>query len=173
MSAPLERIVVDLTYLPDFLLKNTNYKYLLNIADHFSKYLTSYLIKKKEGKSIADKLNTYFKKFGIPQQLGSDNGTEFVNKNVQKLLKSKDIIWVKGKPYNPHSQGVVERVHRTIRTGLICKYLENKSSFDLKLSLNEVVETYNNCIHRTTKKNHLKYFYQKIENYSKRLQKIH
>ena len=46
MSAPLERIVVDLTYLPDFLLKNTNYKYLLNIADHFSKYLTSYLIKK-------------------------------------------------------------------------------------------------------------------------------
>ena len=105
--------------------------------------------------------------------MGSDKGTEFVNKNVQKLLKSKDIIWVKGKPYNPHSQGVVERVHRTIRTGLICKYFENKSSFDLKLSLNEVVETYNNCIHRTTKKNHLKYFYQKIENYSKRLQKIH
>ena len=54
MSAPLERIVVDLTYLPEFLLTNTNYKYLLNIADHFSKYVTSYLIKKKDGKSISE-----------------------------------------------------------------------------------------------------------------------
>ena len=50
MSAPLERIVIDLTYLPEFLLKISNYKYLLNIADHFSKYVTSYLIKKKMAK---------------------------------------------------------------------------------------------------------------------------
>ena len=66
---------------------------------------------------------------------------------------------MKGKSYNQNSPRVVELVHHII--GLICKYLENKSSFDLNLSLNEVVETYNNCMHRTTKKNHLKYFFKK------------
>ena len=49
-----------------------------------------------------------------------------MNKKVKKLLNENNIKFIHGKPYNPHSQGVVERVHRTIRTALICKYLEDK-----------------------------------------------
>ena len=45
----------------------------------------------------------------------------------------------------------MERVHRTVRDALICRYLENSNKFNLINSLNEVVIIYNNSAHRTTK----------------------
>ena len=42
-------------------------------------------------------------------------------------------------------------VHRNVRNGLICKYLENPNNFNLKLSLQNVVNILNNNIHYTTK----------------------
>ena len=44
MNAPIYRYVVDLIYLPIELCKNTNYIYILNRLDHFSKYFISELI---------------------------------------------------------------------------------------------------------------------------------
>ena len=150
-NKPKERVVLDLTYLPLMLLKNTEFKYMLNCIDHFSKYVVSYLIKQKTGKVITEKLKHFFRKFGEPKEIGTDNGSEFNNKFVKKLLDSKGIKHIKGKPYNPHSQGIVERVHRTLRNGLVCKYLEDKEKFSLNNSLNFVVNSYNNIKHRATR----------------------
>jgi hypothetical protein len=74
MNEPLERIIMDLTYIPDFLLKNQNCKYILNILDHFSKYLVSFLISKKDATNIVEKIKIHFKKYGFPKSIGSDNG---------------------------------------------------------------------------------------------------
>ena len=52
MDRQKQQYVIDLTYLPKELCKNTNIKYILNILDHFSKFLISYLIAKKIGKII-------------------------------------------------------------------------------------------------------------------------
>ena len=152
MNEPRDRYIIDLTYLTYELYEGTEYRYLLNIVDHFSKYLLSYLITKKSAKIICEKLEHCFKTIGVPKQIGSDNGSEFVNKKVKNLLNKNNIKFIHGKPYNPHSQGVVERVHRTIRTALICKYLEDKKNFNLVNSLNIVTSVYNNLIHNTTKK---------------------
>ena len=35
MKEPLERIVMDITYLPNFLISNSKFKYILNIIDIF------------------------------------------------------------------------------------------------------------------------------------------
>ena len=35
------------------------------------------------------------------------------------------------KPYCPHSLSIIERGHRTIKTALVSKYLENKKNFNL------------------------------------------
>ena len=113
--------------------------------NHFSKFLIS------DGKTTATHLKNCFKDYGEPEQIGSDNGSEFTNKNVTNLLNAENIDLILGKPYNPHSQGTVERVHRTVRNALVCKYLENKEKFNLVNSLNEVVTIYNSMRHRTTK----------------------
>ena len=128
-NKPKERYVMDLTYLPIELCKKTKIKYLFNLIDHFSKFIISYPIENKNGKTIANKLEQCFKEFGVPNQIGSDNGSEFINKYVNNILTKNNIIAVHGRPYCPHSQGIVERAHRTIRTELVSKYLENKIKF--------------------------------------------
>jgi len=132
---------VDLTYLPLTLIKNTEFKYLLNCIDHLSKYVVSFLLKTKKAKEIYNKLNIYFTNYGVPIEIGTDNRSEFNNNLVKSLLSSKNIKYIRGKPYNPHSQGVCERVHRRIRNGLICKYLENKKAFNIENALKFVVNT--------------------------------
>ena len=114
--------------------------------------------------------------------MGSDNGSEFINKYDNNILTKNNIIAVHGRPYCPHSQGIVERAHRTIRTALVSKYLENKEKFNLFLSLKEVVLTLNNITHVTTKKKPYEVFYSSNEklfevvknniiNYSKNINK--
>ena len=46
---------------------------------------------------------------------------EFKNKLLKDYLSENNIKYVKGLPYKPHSQGVCERVHKTIKTGLLVK----------------------------------------------------
>ena len=105
----------------------------------------------KKFKEIALKLKDCLKRFGIPEQVESNNGAKFINKDVNSLMEKYYIKYIHGKPYNPHSLGIVERVHRNVRNGLICKYLENQNSFNLKLSLDNVVNVLNNNIHLTNK----------------------
>ena len=142
---------MDLTYLPVHLCSNTKIKYLLNLIDHFSKFIISQPVGGGSGKTVEKKLEMCFKEYGVPEQLGSDNGSEFTNKDVTKLLKKHNIRHVYGKPYCPHSQRIMERAHRTIKTAILAKYLENKKNFNLINSLKDVVLTLNNTIHVTTK----------------------
>ena len=120
--------------------------------DHFSKYIISFLISNKKASTIVSKLNICFKNYGIPEQLNCDNGKEFINKKVKKLVHSNNIKLIKGMPYNPHSQGVVERTHQTVKNALICQYLDKQNLFNLKEDLTLVINIYNNMILGTTKK---------------------
>ncbi len=150
MSRPKERFVIDITYQAIELTKNKKTIYLLNILDHFSKFLISFKIANKKGKTISEKLDICFKIFGCPEQIGAVNGREFNNKHVKILLNKYNIKLINLKPYNPHSQDTVEKVHKTVKAMLICKYLENKQKFNLENSLKLVVDVYNDTKHRTT-----------------------
>ena len=61
------------------------------------------------------KLKIAFNYYGYPKELGSDNGSEFKNSKIESYLYEKNIKFIHGSPYNPHSQGVVERFHQTIK----------------------------------------------------------
>ena len=97
-----------------------NINIILNKLDHFSKFLFTSPIRKKCGKTIVTILKQIFTKYGLPE-IWSDNDSKFVKKNVKKLLNDKNILFVHGRPYNLHSQGTVERVHRTVSNALIWK----------------------------------------------------
>ena len=83
--------------------------------------------------------------------MGSDNGREFRNHLVENFLNEKDIKFMHEMPYNPHSQGVEERFHQTIKDILYCRYVEDPKLFSLKESLEIILKKYNNHIHSSTK----------------------
>ena len=76
-----------------------------------------------------------------------------------EYLKSKNIKFIHGKAYNPRSQGCVERLHRTLKTGLMCLKLDKNNDFNLERDLNYVVYNYNNTIHNTTGYKPIEIFY--------------
>ena len=54
-SGPHYRYIADLWQLPKDISKDTGYKYILDIVDHFSKWYYGYLLKSKEGEEVLKK----------------------------------------------------------------------------------------------------------------------
>ena len=145
-----ERYIADVTELPDELTNNRKYLYLLNIIDHFSKYAFSYILENKTADTILDKIKDCFLNHGYPEELGTDNSPEFSNRKLNEFLLSKNIKFIHGRPFNPRSQGSVERLHRTLKINLLSYKLDIWDNFDLPNSLGKVLYNYNNSIHETT-----------------------
>ena len=60
---------------------------MLMAKDGFSKYCRVYLIPNKEAHTVAKKLlDQHFNVYGLPDQLHSDNGKEFVNNLWRELF---------------------------------------------------------------------------------------
>ena len=103
---PRQRYVGDLTDLPYQFRKNNNFKYIFTIIDHFSKMADSYLLIKKTGNNIVNCLKSFIELYGIPNEFSSDNGREFVNNEVNNFYNKNNINIIRGRLYNPKSQGV-------------------------------------------------------------------
>ena len=58
------------------------------------------------------------------------------------------IKFLHGLPYRPHSQGVVERVHRIIQKELICYKERMKKNFNIDYALSEVIRIKNNSYNK-------------------------
>ena len=68
--------------------------------------------------TVARALYEVFALFGPPKIMQSDNGSEFVNKVLEKLVAAAGINHRLVAPYNPRANGVAERFVRTIKEAL-------------------------------------------------------
>ncbi len=66
------------------------------------------------------------------QILVSDNGTIFVSKEFESFLNKRGIHHKKSVPYNPASNGMIERYNRDVK-GLIQASRFDKRSYDDRL----------------------------------------
>ncbi|UYV64621.1 hypothetical protein LAZ67_3001351 [Cordylochernes scorpioides] len=115
-SYPFEAIYVDLCG-PMRINSLGGSKYFLTIVDGFSRRIFVEFLKDKL--SAAEVL----KKFIVKREnelnsklkrLRTDNGTEFINKNLETFIESKGIKHELTTPYTPRSNGKVERANRTL-----------------------------------------------------------
>ena len=102
-------------------LPDGKYKWICHAIDHWSKFNFAFPIETKEAESVSSVFETYiFPYFGVPKIFQSDNGREFVNSVIGKLLHSwsADMQIIQGCPRHPQSQGAIERAHRTLEQKL-------------------------------------------------------
>ena len=89
-------------------------QYLLTAQYSFSRYCRAYPIPNKEASTVAKVLvDQHFNVYGLPDQLHSNNGREFVNNLWKELFSEFKINQTTTLPYNP-SSNPVERFHQTI-----------------------------------------------------------
>ncbi|UYV80773.1 K02A2.6-like [Cordylochernes scorpioides] len=115
-SYPFEAIYVDLCG-PMRINSLGGSKYFLTIVDGFSRRIFVEFLKDKL--SAAEVLKKFFVKRENElnsklKRLRTDNGTEFINKNLETFIESKGIKHELTTPYTPRSNGRVERANRTL-----------------------------------------------------------
>ena len=122
-SAPFERVFVDLgggkSALPIGSASTGNgITYYMLLTDDHTRFRWIYFLKTKA--EAAENLEDFFKmvktQFNADIKfLRSDNGREFDNSAVHKLLKSTGTIWEPTAAYAPEQNGVSERGNRTLQ----------------------------------------------------------
>lgn len=86
---------------------------------------------------------------GPPRILHSDNGREFVNENISRILDEFKVLHITGTPYTPRVQGQIERFNGTLKN-IIRNKRETLDASNFKHSLLKFVYDYNTSRHRAT-----------------------
>ena len=114
---PFQTISID--FVGPLPRSNTGFQYLLTVRDLFTRWMEAYPCRDMTTETVVKKLNQeLFTRFGLPERIHSDNGTQFASEEMERLAKELGIILTKSPPYNPKSNPV-ERAHRDLETILI------------------------------------------------------
>ena len=127
---------------------NLGNRYVLTVIDHFSKYVFCFPLKTRDSDIAAQKMRELFEQGHVPKVLHCDN--EFGNLALAKVCADYDVLVLRGPPFQPRSQGGIERFNRTIKTAIrqVQVFYDDLTFID---ALDKMVESYNNTIHSSHK----------------------
>ena len=143
---PWHTVGVDLLQLPE---TAEGYKYLLLCVDLLTRYAVGSALKEKSANAIVKAMRKLFLRnplLGSPVQILSDNGQEFANNRVYRLLRRHGTKQVFTTPYNPKGNGTTERLNRTVLQ-LLRGTCEPGQEWTAVLP--EVLAIYNNTKHQS------------------------
>jgi hypothetical protein len=112
---PMVRVSID-TVGP--LPKKDGYEYVLVIIDNFTRFVELYPCKTTQAEEAAKLLLNHVGRYGIPQQLLSDMGPQFVNELISQLAKTIGTEHVKTLSYSKEENALVERANKEVQRHL-------------------------------------------------------
>ena len=147
VGAPMERIAVDITGpLP---VTESGNRYILVAMDYFTKWPEAYAIPNQEATTVARKLvDEFFTRFGIPNELHSDQGRNFESAVFQECCNLMGIRKTRTTALHPQSDGMVERFNSTLGQQLAKFCRNNQAAWDEKLPM--LVMAYRSAEHEAT-----------------------
>jgi len=138
----------DLLELREFSDTNDQYNYLICSIDCFSRFVWVKLLHRKTGSETCDAFKKIFEKGRIPNKLQVDEGREFYNEEVKRLLNEHKIEY-----FSTHAgqkASMIERFIRTIKSRL-WKYFTANETREWTDVIQDLVHDYNNSFHTTIK----------------------
>ncbi|XP_048236437.1 uncharacterized protein K02A2.6-like [Haliotis rufescens] len=114
---PWENVGTDLFTFED-------QEYLLTI-DYFSGFWEVDYLPKTTSLAVIKSLKIHFSRHGIPNQLISDNGPQFVSKEFSSFTKVWDIVHCTSSPRHPNANGKAESGVKAAKT-MMSKWKSSK-----------------------------------------------
>nr|XP_061795480.1 uncharacterized protein K02A2.6-like [Nerophis lumbriciformis] len=129
----------------DFAGPFENRMFLVAIDAH-SKWPEVAIMKSTTSEKAIEKLGEMCSRFGAPE-LVSDNGPQFVSKEMVEFLQANGVQHIKSAPYHSATNGLAERFVQTLKHAL--KASQGQST--LHQRLHEFLLKYRTSVHATTK----------------------
>ncbi len=124
IDVPFKRVVVDLVG-KIFPTTEKGKRYILTMVDSATRYPDAIALKSITAEEVAEGLVSMFCRLGVPNEILSDQGTQFMSdvmKEVNRLLSIKHLT---STVYHPTTQGLCEKFNGTLKR--ILKRLCEKS----------------------------------------------
>jgi hypothetical protein len=118
------------------------------IMDAFTKYAVVTAIASKDAETVADAIyRDWFSKLGIPAQIHTDGGKEFVNKLSEEFFQLLNVSHTKNSPVHPQCNAQVEVFNKTVK-----KFLQSfidDTNLNWETFLPALAMSYNTSYHST------------------------
>ena len=98
---------------------NKGCAYLLTMIDRFTRWPEAIPLRDISASTVADAfLLHWVAKYGVPETIVTDRGTQFESGLFNKLLVALGCKHQRTTSYHPQSNGLIERFHRTLKNSL-------------------------------------------------------
>ena len=131
-SMPGENAMIDLVGPVSQKPTDRNNKYILSYIDLFTGWVCLKTIPSKHSSNVLEALSEIFCEVGVPMNIQSDCGREFISALFKNCTKRLGIRLSFSSPYHPQSQGRLERKHKDI-AAILRLLKEEGRSWDLNL----------------------------------------
>lgn len=108
---PMNRLCVDTM---DVVATADGYRYVLGIMDSFTRWIELFALKTLEAPEASHSLIQFFGRYGVPTELLSDNGSQFVNELIKAILHIVGTKQVLSLAYSKEENGRIERANKEI-----------------------------------------------------------
>ena len=117
IDRPFERVAVDLVG-PIAPITERGNRYILTMVDYATRYPEATALKTIEAETVAEALVTMFSRVGVPEEVLSDQGSQFTSKIMQEVGRLLSIKQLHTTVYHPMCNGLVERFNGTLKAML-------------------------------------------------------
>lgn len=114
---PWQKVAVDL--VGPLAVTQRGSRWILVLSDHFTRWQDAIALPDATAPTVALALETrVFSIFGLPEELHSDQGSQFESALMAELCKLWGVGKTRSTPYHPQGNSVVERGNRTLGDSL-------------------------------------------------------
>lgn len=147
VGGPFERIATDIA--GPFPTTERGNRYILVVGDYFTKLTEAYPVGNITAETVADVMfRAWIKRYGCPVEVHSDQGRQYESTLFLELCRMLQINKTRTTPLHPRSDGMIERMNRTIQD-MLSKYIKSHQK-DWDLQLDYVTLAYNSTPHEST-----------------------
>ena len=126
---PFDKIAIDLSIECE--TSTSGNKHILMIIDHLTGWPEAFPILDKSADTVVSTfINEYLPVYMCPRYILSNNGTEFKNNLMDKVLKQLGIDRIFLAPYHPQNNGKLEVFHKYLKPTLKKLCEKNPSNWD-------------------------------------------
>ncbi|KAJ8040905.1 hypothetical protein HOLleu_15350 [Holothuria leucospilota] len=125
---PFRRVIIDCVGpLPK---SRAVHQYILTIMCASTRFPEAIPLTNINARTVLQALLKFFTLFGLPKEIQSDQGSNFMSTVFQQMLYELGIDQIKSSAYHPESQGALERFHQTLKNMLKTYCHDNGRDWD-------------------------------------------